>query len=155
MSAIVYDGVRLAADLMVNNGNTSWPYEKIQRVKGAYLVVAFGDFKDSQILRRQFAEYGPTIPQTKYYYTDQATMIYVDTDTGRLYRYTQAGHIVDLGLQKVAFGSGKDFAYGALAVGANATDAVKAALKYSPTCGIGVQTVNVQTGDTAYEEYEV
>lgn len=155
MSVIVYDGDLIAADLMVNTGGSSWAANKLGWLDD-YIFTAFGDQSNALKLIAQFREYkGPYIPQSKYFFTPYATMIYVDRTTHNLYRYAQDGSIVDHGKHKAAFGTGKDFAYGALAVGANATNAVKAALKYSPTCGIGVQTINVNTGAEWFDEYKV
>lgn len=41
------------------------------------------------------------------------------------------------------FGSGRDFALGALAMGASAYEAVKAAITFDITCGIGVDTLTL------------
>jgi hypothetical protein len=53
-----------------------------------------------------------------------------------LRRYENQHVPVDHGRNKCAFGVGKDFAYGALAVGATAELAVHAASQFIPECGL-------------------
>lgn len=47
--------------------------------------------------------------------------------------------------QFAAFGSGRDFAIGAMAQGANAIQAVEIAIKYCVTCGMGIDAYNTET----------
>ena len=46
----------------------------------------------------------------------------------------------------LAWGSGRDFALGALAMGADATKAVEIACKLCATCGMGIDTFRIDTG---------
>jgi hypothetical protein len=57
-----------------------------------------------------------------------------------LRRYEQGLSPVEHGRDKCAFGEGRDFAYGALAMGATAAKAVEIANQHSVHCGLGVAT---------------
>jgi ATP-dependent protease HslVU (ClpYQ) peptidase subunit len=43
-----------------------------------------------------------------------------------------------------AIGSGRDFAYGALHMGADAVKAVEATIAYSSSCGLGIDTLTLE-----------
>ena len=53
---------------------------------------------------------------------------------------------VQHGHTPIAFGHGRDFALGAMAMGANAKKAVEITNKYSLQCGNGVYTYTLQGG---------
>jgi hypothetical protein len=61
-----------------------------------------------------------------------------------LFRYERSPIPIEHGKNKCAFGYGKDFAYGALAMGATAEQAVSIANKFSPHCGMGVDVFNFE-----------
>jgi hypothetical protein len=61
-----------------------------------------------------------------------AELIVIDTQGVR--RYEASPYAVDHGNTKCAFGGGRDFAYGALACGAPASQAAKIACEFSPMC---------------------
>jgi hypothetical protein len=67
-----------------------------------------------------------------------AELIVVDRQGVR--RYEAAPYAVDHGMTMCAFGGGRDFAYGALACGAPATQAAQVACRYSPVCAEPVHT---------------
>jgi hypothetical protein len=60
-----------------------------------------------------------------------------------LFRYERSPIPIEHGKNKCAFGAGKDFAYGALAMGATAEQAVTIANRYSIHCGMGVDVFNL------------
>ena len=55
-----------------------------------------------------------------------------------LVRYEDTHIPIEHGKEPCAFGHGRDFAYGVLAMGGTAEQAVQVANKYSVDCGIGV-----------------
>jgi hypothetical protein len=65
--------------------------------------------------------------------------------------YDGIAHPVHYGHNLHAFGHGKDFAYGALAMGANAKEAVDACNTYSLHCGKGIGIYNLN-GETDVKE---
>ena len=55
-------------------------------------------------------------------------------------RYEASPHAIDHGLTKCAFGEGRDFAYGALAMGATALRAAEIACQFNPACKAPIAT---------------
>ena len=74
--------------------------------------------------------------------SDTSNFIIVTKLSG-LVRYTNSPTPIEHGFNKCAFGSGREFAYGALFAGANATVAVKAACEFATHCGNGVDTFTI------------
>lgn len=64
-----------------------------------------------------------------------------------LSRYLPGGELQEHGFNALALGEGRDFAYGALALGHTAIEAVRAANMYSLTCGLGILAYSIDTKD--------
>lgn len=136
MTIVVYDGSSIAVDRGATDGYTMWEMEKIWQV-GDKILTGVGnisavlsmkswyikgcklnDFPSEQLLPDRWCEF-----------------IVVSRDG--LQRYERSPNPIEHGKSKCAFGTGKDFAYGALAMGATATQCVEIANKYSTYCGMG------------------
>jgi predicted lipoprotein with Yx(FWY)xxD motif len=69
-------------------------------------------------------------------------------------RYDASPYFIKHNL-KCAFGDGAQFAYGALAMGASAAEAVAIASQYSPTCGQGMDIFTFhEDGEIGHEVRE-
>ena len=64
-----------------------------------------------------------------------------------LLRYEGTPYPIVHGVNACAFGEASDFAYGALAMGATAIEAVKVAIQYSHQCGGNVESYSLLKGD--------
>ena len=139
MSVIVWDGVSLAVDNGATDGFSMWEAEKVWVHKGKFLT---GAGTVSSILEmREWYKNGASplsFPSTQRVLDTMCNFIVVDK-TG-LHRYEQTHIPIDHGFKICAFGQGKDFAYGALAMGATAEQAATIANKFSIHCGMGVST---------------
>lgn len=62
-------------------------------------------------------------------------------------RYEASPYAVDHGNVRCAFGGGRDFAYGALAMGASAAEAAGIACMFSPVCAEPVHTFYWDNGE--------
>lgn len=140
MTVVVWDGETLATDRAATDGVAQW-----QTVKAWY----FGDDKDRVILSgtgplhsilemRTWFQDGAdpgTFPRIQQ--THPCHFIVVSPHVG-LYRYEDHANAIGHGWNKCAFGEGREFAYGALYMGATAPEAVAAANQFSVHCDLGV-----------------
>ncbi len=140
MTVVVWDGDILATDQAASDGKAQWKTEKAWYYgEGDDRVILSGTGPLNSILEmREWFKNGykpsefPTV-QT----THPCHFIVVSQHTG-LYRY-EVNHIpIHHGWDRCAFGEGREFAYGALYMGADAAQAVAAANEYSPHCDLGV-----------------
>jgi len=77
-----------------------------------------------------------------------AELIVIDSQGVR--RYEAAPYAVDHGNTKCAFGGGRDFAYGALAMGATAAEAARIACEFSPVCAEPIHTFVWDNGEVRH-----
>lgn len=77
-----------------------------------------------------------------------AELVVIDSKGVR--RYEASPYAVDHGNTMCAFGGGRDFAYGALACGAPATQAAKIACEFSPMCAEPVHTFYWDNGEVRH-----
>lgn len=74
-----------------------------------------------------------------------AELIIIDSRGVR--RFEASPYAVDHGNVRCAFGGGRDFAYGALAMGASATEAAGIACMFSPMCAEPIHTFIWDNGE--------
>jgi ATP-dependent HslUV protease subunit HslV len=134
MSVIVWDGKTLAVDRGATDGVTLWETRKLREF-GKFAVVGSGNAHDVGRLMTWFlnGHIDQTFPNG-----NLADLFVVHKGSSTLLRYHGSPYPEEYIDIKVAFGSGKDYAFGALAMGATAAQAVEVACKFSTTCGHGV-----------------
>lgn len=144
MSVLVWDGATLACDCSANDGAVRYSIDKMWRVqdgKGGYVYMGgVGAVHDISVMKEWAM--GGRVPDKFPNVSNSCTFVIVTISTG-LIRYTTKPVGIVHGFNKCAFGSGRDFAYGALHHGANAVDAVRAAIRFSQTCGANVSIFEV------------
>ena len=136
MSVVAWDGKNLAADKLMCGNDCTRTTTKIFRVKDA--VIAFtGDIACGLILLDWYKD-GCKKEDYPAFQTDKedwTRMIIADKKGCRFYeKYPIAIEVED---PYSAWGSGRDFAMGALAMGATAGEAVKVASMFCLSCGGG------------------
>lgn len=134
MSVIVWDGAVVAADMSLNDGRVLVPIEKLWRVGGVVLG-GVGSIHDIGAMKEWVLE--GRKPESYPVVGEHSCFVYVTPERG-LIRYTNKPIGIAHGFNKCAFGTGRDFAYGALYIGATSVEAVKAACKYGMDCGSGI-----------------
>lgn len=142
MSVIVWDGKTLAADKQATNAGLVHVCSKIFRI-GENLVGFVGDY-DYLWGMKHWMETGANPDDFPAHQKDKDTWVgtFVVTPDGRLLKYERCPYPADFSQNKImCMGSGRDFAYGALEMGADAVRAVEIASKYESTCGMGVDTL--------------
>lgn len=139
MSVVVWDGKSLAVDRGATDGFTMWELDKAWKHDeevltgvGAYSTICrMRDWYLAGCINDDF-------PRT----LSHAELIVVSPSGLKRYEHTSPQPIVH-GFNKCAFGSGRDFAYGAMAMGATAEQAAQVACGFSVSCGHGVKSFNI------------
>ena len=139
MTVLVYDGTHLATDTGATDGRVMWETTKAwyHNAQHPTILSGVGSLKNILLMRDWYINGAdkdkfPT-QQTGNYRCD----FVVVTEEGLL-RYEDTYIPIEHGKEPCAFGHGRDFAYGVLAMGGTAEQAVQVANKYSVDCGIGV-----------------
>lgn len=140
MSVLVWDGKTLATDRAANDGINRWLVQKIW-FRSGNIVAAIGS---SSVVSRFLSWYDDQTNLKFPSYSGNALNAVVVGEHG-LSRYLPGGEQQDHGHNILALGEGRDFAYGALALGHTAIEAVRAANMYSLTCGLGIAAYSVET----------
>jgi hypothetical protein len=141
MSVIVWDGQVLVTDRAVNDGTNRWVLPKMWKVRDGVLA-AIGPTFDVNRFLGWYNSDGPTAEKFPTY-NGRVNAVLVREKS--LFRFDHLGNQVEHGTNKLALGEGRDFAYGALALGHTAIEAVKAANMYSIVCGLGFHAYDAQT----------
>lgn len=147
MSVIVWDGVTLAADRQVTDGGMIRQTTKIREIKKGkykgYLVGGAGATATANLMMDWFeAGANPQFFPYEYMKSDAlgATLVVI-TQKKEIWRYDHLPVPIIMEDAWYCTGSGRDFAYGALACGANAKEAVEIACTFSTECGVAIDAI--------------
>lgn len=144
MSVVVWDGKTLAADKQASNGNLRRRGKKIWR-HGDILIAGTGTLTDIEEMRDWILG---GMDKEKFPANDKrdCTLVVVNR-SGTLLRFEDSPFPLCYEEDVFAEGSGRDFAYGAMAMGADAAQAVEIASRYDISCGCGVDTLTFEDCD--------
>lgn len=142
MSVIAWDGKIIAADSQSTAAGARSMARKLERMDNGDIVGFTGDLAKGVLLLHLWktgllamtpdAMHSSAWPA--FQRTDDWCRLIVFRE-GELFFFEQEPIAIPVYAPYVAFGSGRDFALGAMAVGADAVDAVAAACKHSVECG--------------------
>lgn len=140
MTIVVFDGKTLAADRAAVINGVKYEVSKLEWDNQDHeAVTGTGDPALIMLLRDWY--YDGAKPDDYPLHLGTAALIVVKKHAGlTLYR---SRYPEDYGFSKVAFGSGLQYAVGALAMGATAEQAALVACQYDPSCGHGVDVVDL------------
>lgn len=148
MSIVVWDGDTLATDKAATDGTTKWTATKAWHHNiGSHMPLILSGVGPLQTIlaMKNWAVEGA---DQNNFPSAQLTPLFchflIVSFTG-LVRYEQGPIPIDHGRMKCAFGEGAPFAYGAMAMGADAAKAVEIANQHSVHCGLGVDTYKLPT----------
>jgi len=138
MTVIVWDGNKLATDRQASDGVVKWESPKAwYAIVDKYMNILSGVGKLKHILDlRDWYQNGAS--PNLFPRVDATSQLIVVNKHG-LFRFEGSPTPIPHGFRSCAFGTGREFAYGALAMGADAVQAVEAANKFSAHCGLGVE----------------
>ncbi len=148
MTVIAWDGKVLATDTQCMLGNAKYQAPKAwyKSVRGqACIISGVGTLRSIHRHKDWLIDnYGVPFPYADlhhHYYQ----LILVDSEG--LSRYEGTPHPIKHGGNACAFGDASDFAYGALAMGATAVEAVRVAMNYSNKCGGNIESFSLEKGE--------
>jgi len=144
MSVVVWDGMTLATDKSASNGNIHHCIDKAWVYKDV-LLTGTGSLGGILAMREWYKAGAKPEGFPEIQKGNNWCHFIVVTEHG-LERYEQSPIPIEHGRNACAFGSGQDIAYGALAMGANAEQAVGIANQYVADCGHGVDVFTL-TGE--------
>ena len=139
MTVIAWDGKTLCTDQQANDGSMKWEAEKAWYITNKAtgkicIVTGVGTLGDIIQLRDWFASGMETALDIT---PNMAELIVIDDEGLCVFSGEKTYSPVRL-KAPMAFGHGREYAMGAMAMGANASEAVVIANEYSLHCGKGV-----------------
>lgn len=145
MTVIVFDGDTCAVDSGAASETTMLRVRKFW-IRTDELITGAGEtphvvaMAEWYLAGAKVEEFPPMILAKR-----DAELIVIDSKGVR--RYEASPYAVDHGKTMCAFGGGRDFAYGALACGAPASQAAKIACEFSPVCAEPIHTFYWSEGE--------
>ena len=146
MTVVVWDGKTLATDRMANDGSHKWESSKAWYAsinQKPVIISGVGLLQHIVFLREWLKKGGKVEDYPRHILSQHHSPQLVLVKSDGLWVYEGVPVPVSRGFEPCAFGEGKDFAYGALAMGADAEKAVTIANEYSLQCGKGVELFNL------------
>jgi ATP-dependent protease HslVU (ClpYQ) peptidase subunit len=143
MSVIAYDGHTLAADRQGTCDEMRVTIRKVRRLSDGTLLGFVGGYGQGVAMVKWYESgANPASLPTSQAGENFAQLIVVKT-TGEVIEYDQNGVAVEVIDCPMAWGSGREFAMGALAMGADARKAIEIASRFSTVCGLGVEAFDI------------
>lgn len=142
MTVIAYDGRYVAADKQSNEHSTISTCTKLFQI-GAKVCAPTGHAGHGMMLLAWFKD-GADPASFPAVYEKQNAFLYVFEYGRPVLSYENYPVPVAVEDGKFAWGSGGDYAIGALAVGANAMEAVEVACRYNTYCGRGMTVFDLK-----------
>jgi hypothetical protein len=148
MTVIVFDGSTCAVDSGAASETTVFRVRKFW-TRSDQLITGAGDtahvvaMAEWYLAGAKVEDFPPMVRAMR-----DAELIVIDSQGVR--RYEAAPYAVDHGNTKCAFGGGRDFAYGALAMGATAAEAARIACEFSPVCAEPIHTFVWDNGEVRH-----
>lgn len=143
MSVIAWDGTTLAADRQSTMADMRRVVRKIWRLKSGELAGITGNEGIGLELVKWYESGADPTKYPPMQATADWGRLTVITLTGAM-DYEQRPWPIKYREKFAAWGSGRDYAIGAMAFGASAVQAVKIASRYNALCGLGIDTLRLK-----------
>ena len=141
MSVVVWDGKTLAADRQATCGDLRMETSKMRKLSSGAIVAWTGSINCGLALAKWYESGAAPSEWPDFQKGDKWSRLVV-VEGGEAFTYEDLPiPIPVLGLF-AAWGSGSDFALGALALGADARRAVEIASRFCVSCGMGVDALD-------------
>ena len=144
MTVIAWDGKTLAADKQATTSGLKRKVTKIRRINGRLFAVS-GDWDRGQMLFR-WVEQGMKVeewPEFQKSNDDWVGLVMID-EQGKAWKFERVAVPYPIEDPTFAMGSGRDYAYAAMHMGADAAEAVRVASVFESGCGLGVDTMTIE-----------
>lgn len=142
MSVVAWDGKSIAADKQGTLAGMRFTATKLKRLKGGAVVAGTADFGAFGMMVRWFEQGADaaSYPKCQEDKEDWARLI-VAWPHGLVEVYERQPVAYKVEDPFMAWGSGRDYAMGAMARGATAREAVEIAMRFDHHCGMGIDEV--------------
>lgn len=135
MTTIAWDGEALAVDSRITVDGMVRAGRKARRLRNGDVLAVFGDYTGALFVMQWYARGAdPTAWPTAQQLDDQCGELIV-VRGGRVLQYATSPVPQEIRESRMAWGSGKGYALGAMAMGADARQAVAVAARYDPQTG--------------------
>lgn len=141
MTVIAFDGRTLAADRLADCNGARRTVTKIQRIDGA-LIGGAGNMGRVFAMVEWFRR-GAVPADFPSGAADNNWAVLLVVKDGRAVTYEQSPWPLEFKDRQIAIGSGRDFAMAAMHLGQDARGAVEVAIDLCPSCGGGVDVLEV------------
>jgi len=143
MTVIAWDGDSLAADKASENCGMVLRVTKIRKLGSGEVIAWCGKMENGLALARWYADGAEIDHWPSFQRTDDWSRLIVANEE-HVFFYEQEPERQFVDEPFCAWGSGRDFAIGAMAMGANAAKAIEIASKYNIFCGLGCDSIRVR-----------
>jgi ATP-dependent protease HslVU (ClpYQ) peptidase subunit len=143
MSVIAFDGKTVAADRQATCSGCKTTSSKLFKLASGEIVGFTGSSDIGMAMLEWYKNGADCEKYPKYQTTDDWVRLVVITKKGVFFYETTPNPVHSLD-KKCAFGCGRDFALGAMEMGANAIKAVEIASKFSTDCGMGIDSFKIR-----------
>lgn len=138
MSVIAWDGKTLSADRQSTNAEMRVSVSKMRKTDDA-IIAWTGAYEYGLLLAQWYIDGAQTDKWPAFQRTDKWCRLVVATKQG-VVEYEQEPVAQPVSAEFFAWGAGRDFAMGALAMGATAQQAVEIASRFNVYCGVGIES---------------
>ena len=144
MSVVAWDGKSIAADKQATAGGLRHTTTKLRRLDSGEVLAWTGDQDSAGMVAKWYADGADPAkwPESQKDKDDWSRLIVATADSVKVFERQPVFSLIED--QFLAWGSGRDFAIGAMARGASAKEAVEVAMKFDAGCGLGVDVVDLR-----------
>jgi ATP-dependent HslUV protease subunit HslV len=129
----------LACDKQATNGEMRTTTTKIFKLRNGDIAAITGGLENGLMVIAWY-ERGAKVSEWPKSQEGESWARLIILSKGKVYEYEQLPIAQEMQDPIIAWGSGRDFALGAMEAGATAVEAVKVASKYCVSCGMGVDS---------------
>jgi hypothetical protein len=146
MTVIAWDGRSLAVDRLATSFGLAAEVKKYKRLSTKEVLVCYGDHDKGLIVMNWYEKGGDPEKYPKFQATDDWAGLVVASDKGiKIYNQEPVPLVFEDKFQ--AWGSGRDYALGAMAMGADAKKAVEITCELNVYCGKGIDVFHFGESD--------
>lgn len=142
MTVIAWDGRTLAADRQATNCSMKFAVTKLTRFKDGSVAAATGSAAAGNIMRQWYEDGADLTKYPECQKGDDWARLIVAKPDGIVWYYENLPAAIKSEQTPAAWGSGRDFAIGAMLAGADAARAVEITNMVSTDCGLGVDSAS-------------
>lgn len=141
MSTVAWDGKVLAADRQATNYDCAQPCSKIKRLKDGTILAVTGGYAEGLLMMQWYEDGGKPFEYPKFQEDkDDWCRLIAVSPSGEIFEYERRPIGMRFPSGPRAWGSGRDYALGAMAAGASAIQAVEIACRFDINSGCGVES---------------